>query len=388
ADYELEITPTRRGAARFRPHGVMAVVGPFNFPMHLPNGHIVPALLMGNTVVFKPSDKAPACGHRLAELYREAIAGVGGPPGVVNLVHGAGDVAAALVTHAALDGILFTGSWPVGRRIVEANLDHPGRIIALEMGGNNAAYVHEDADLEHAALECLRGSFISAGQRCTCTRRIVVHERVIDAFVKKMATLTSTVLIGDPRGEAGQDVFMGPVITEDAATAVVNAQSAWVRGGATPVIESKVLDHPSGGHFVSPGITRVDRFTPEEGEAPGCDIEIFGPLVRIASVSSLDEAIGQVGATRFGLAAAVFTADVGSGGAAARFLNEVRAGCVNVNNATAGASGTLPFGGFGLSGNHRPAGAFSLDYCAAPVASLIETDTSQRPVPPGVRYGK
>src|SRR5262245_2484223 len=132
---EASLGGTRTGRTWFRPHGVMAVVGPFNFPVHLPNGHIVPALAMGNAVVFKPSDKAPACGQALAELFHEALDAEGAPPGVFNLVQGAADVASALVSHDDIDGVLFTGSWPVGRRIMAANLDRPGRILALEMGG-------------------------------------------------------------------------------------------------------------------------------------------------------------------------------------------------------------------------------------------------------------
>ncbi|MCA9294394.1 MAG: aldehyde dehydrogenase family protein, partial [Phycisphaerales bacterium] len=176
APFDLTLSPTRQGSTRFRPHGVMAVVGPFNFPAHLPNGHIAPALLMGNTIVFKPSDKTPAIGQLLAEMYLEALDTVGAPKGVLNLVQGGADIASRLVTHESIDGILFTGSWPVGRRILQANLDHPGRIVALELGGNNGALIMPDADLKATAIECARAAFITTGQRCTCTRRLVVHK--------------------------------------------------------------------------------------------------------------------------------------------------------------------------------------------------------------------
>ena len=128
AEYEARINDTRTGRCRFKPHGVMAVIGPFNFPAHLPNGHFVPALLMGDTVVVKPSDKTPAVGQLMAELMHEA----GAPAGVFNVIQGAADVASTLVNHDDIDGVLFTGSWPVGRRIMEANLDRPGRMLALE----------------------------------------------------------------------------------------------------------------------------------------------------------------------------------------------------------------------------------------------------------------
>lgn len=375
--FDVPVSPTRTGRAWFKPHGVMAVVGPYNFPMHLPNGHIVPALAMGNTIVFKPSDKAPACGQLLAELFDDALRAEHAPPGVLNLVHGASDVASSLVSHPGLDGILFTGSWPVGRRIMEANLDRPGRLVALEMGGNNAAVVMDDGDLRQAVVECARGAFITTGQRCTCTRRIVVHEAIAPRFIAALCKAASNLIVGDPG--ASHPVFMGPIISEQALAAVLDFQASLARAGAEVLVPSTPIDSPTRGWYLSPGVVRVERFTPTERDA-GCDIEVFGPLVRVAVVKSLDEAIEQANATRYGLAAAIFTR---SQTAAQRFLHECRAGCINVNTGTAGASSKLPFGGLGLSGNHRPAGAFSLDYCAYPVAAMTETGPDA-PLPTGM----
>ncbi|MED6307873.1 MAG: aldehyde dehydrogenase family protein, partial [Planctomycetota bacterium] len=171
-DYTVPVNDSRDGHCRFKPHGVLAVVGPFNFPAHLPNGHWVPALLTGNTIVFKPSDKTPATGQLLAELMLRALSEAGAPAGVFNLVQGDGPVASELSGHHGVDGVLFTGSWPVGRRILEANLETPGRIIALELGGSNPAVVMPDAHLRQAVIECVRAAFATTGQRCTCTRRI------------------------------------------------------------------------------------------------------------------------------------------------------------------------------------------------------------------------
>ncbi len=371
-EYELELTKTRRGRCLFRPHGVMAVLGPFNFPVHLPNGHIVPALLMGNTVVFKPSDKAPASGQLLAALFLEALdAEQIAIPGVVNLVHGGADVARALVAHDGVDGIAFTGSWPVGRAILEANLDRPGRIAALEMGGNNAAVVMPDGDLKQAAIEVARCAFNTAGQRCTSTRRLVVHEAVAGRLLGAIQRAAEAMVVGDPR--SATPVFYGPLITEAARRAVLDAQAGWARAGAETVLAARAIEVAGcpGGHFVTPGITRVERFvTGGPADAPGADVEVFGPLLRVAVVRSLDEAIEQANATAFGLAASIFTRDPA---AIDRFEHEARAGCVNVNTGTAGASSKLPFGGLGLSGNHRPAGSFALDYCAYPVASMVES---------------
>ncbi|MCB9846397.1 MAG: aldehyde dehydrogenase family protein [Phycisphaeraceae bacterium] len=379
ASFELDLAPSRIGRCWFRPHGVMAVIAPFNFPAHLPNGHMVPALAMGNTVVLKPSDKAPGVGQMLVQLFHDALQAHDAPPGVVNLVHGAGDIASRLVSHEGVDGVLFTGSWPVGRRILEANLDRPGRIIALEMGGNNAAVVMPDADVRQAVIECARSAFVTTGQRCTCTRRVVVHRDIADRFVPALLKVTSNLLVGDPRSDA--PVFMGPIISEEARELVHQAQDGFARAGGEVLLESTSVDSPEGGWYLTPGVVRVDRFVPHDASDAGCDAEVFGPLLRFSIVDSLEEAISQANATRFGLAASIFTRDHA---AAEEFLATARAGCINVNAGTAGASSRLPFGGLGHSGNHRPAGSFSLDYCAFPVAGMIEQGDAAS-VPTGMR---
>ncbi|MDX2116889.1 MAG: aldehyde dehydrogenase family protein [Planctomycetota bacterium] len=363
---ELDLGGTKRGRSWFRPHGVMAVLGPFNFPMHLPNGHIVPALAMGNTIVLKPSDKTPACGQLLGELYQAALEAAGAPRGVVNVVQGGADVAKALIASDDVDGILFTGSWPVGRRILEANLDRPGRIVALEMGGNNAAVILPDADLKQAVIECVRCAFITSGQRCTCTRRVIVHESVASKVIPAICKAASALIIGDPA--ATHPVFMGPVINADAQRGILDAQARFVAAGAEALVPATASDAGTGGSYVTPGVLRVDAFRADD-EGGGCDVEVFGPLLRISVVKNLDDAIAQANATRYGLAASIFTRDQN---AIDRFLHEAKAGCVNINCGTAGASSKLPFGGLGLSGNHRPAGSFSLDYCAYPVAGMLE----------------
>jgi succinylglutamic semialdehyde dehydrogenase len=360
--------PGRTGLCRFRPHGVMAVLGPFNFPAHLPNGHIVPALLLGNAVVFKPSEKAAAVGQFMARLWEEA----GLPAGVLNLLHGDGRIAAALVAHPDLDGILFTGSWPVGRRILEANLDRPGRLIALEMGGSNPAIVMPSAELGRAVVECVRASFATTGQRCTCTRRIVVHRDVAGSFLPAFAKAAASVLVGPFDSPA--PVFMGPLVTEASRLAALEFQSQLRGRGARIVVPACPLDGP--GFFLTPGVAEVERFTVET------DGEVFAPIVQVAVAEDLDDAIEQANATEFGLAASIFTRDPGEHEA---FLARTRAGCLNLNCGTAGASSRLPFGGLGRSGNHRPAGAFSVDACAVPIASM--EDAGPPPAAPeGTRF--
>jgi len=387
SDYEIDLTETRQGLCRYRPHGVMAVIGPFNFPAHLPNGHIIPALAMGDTIVFKPSDKTPAVGQLIAEMFIEALDSIDAPRGVVNLVQGAGDVAGQLVTHPGIDGVLFTGSWPVGRKILEANLDHPGRIIALELGGNNPAIVMDDADLRQATVECVRASFATTGQRCTCTRRIILHEAIADRFINAMIKATGAIEVGDPRRDP--PVFFGPLIREEARQAALEYHRSLVSAGGESLVAPRAIDDVpgcEGGHFITPGVVRVDRFVADDAGGPGrdggCDTEVFGPVVRVCVVKSYEEAIAQANATRYGLASAIFTKSRETG---ERFLIDSRAGCVNINAGTAGASGKLPFGGLGQSGNHRPAGSSSVDYCAYPVASLVESSDSA-PISPGMLF--
>lgn len=371
-DYEVSVSTTRRGHCRFKPHGVMAVIGPFNFPAHLPNGHFVPALLMGNTVVLKPSDKTPAVGQLLAELMHEA----GAPPGVFNVIQGGAEIASRLVNHDDIDGILFTGSWPVGRKILEANLDHPGRMIALEMGGNNPSVILDDSDLKLAVIENVRAGFATTGQRCTCTRRIIVQKGIADRFIAAFCKSASTLLIGPGRSTADRPVFMGPLISDAAVKSVLDFQRDSVQRGGRVLMQATRMESPGNGHFITPGIVEVSRFTADH------DCEVFGPFVQISVVNSLDDAIEQANASQYGLAASIFTRNEKS---FEQFFHECRCGCINWNNGTAGASSKLPFGGVRHSGNHRPAGAFAIDYCAYPVASMVESSRDIA-IPAGIHW--
>ena len=366
--WDVQVAPTRTGRCSFRSHGVMAVLGPFNFPAHLPNGHWVPALLLGNTIVFKPSERTPLVGQLMAECMRAAEL----PPGVFNLVQGGPAVAKALVAHEGLDGILFTGSWPVGRSIMQANLDRPGRLLALEMGGSNAAIVLDDAHRRQAVLECVRASFATTGQRCTCTRRIIVHRDAAPWFVPAFCRMASTLLVGDGDGRA--PAFMGPLATERARDAALAFQADAVRRGATVLLRAAALDRP--GWFITPGVLQWPRLTLDQ------DGEVFAPIVQLAVATSDEDALEQANASRFGLAAGVFSSSRARWEALCPRIN---AGCVNWNVGTAGASSALPFGGLGLSGNHRPAAAFSVDSCAAPIAHLEESSDAAA-VPDGALW--
>lgn len=367
-EYEVTVNETRKGLCRYKPHGVMAVIGPFNFPAHLPNGHFVAALLMGNTIILKPSEKTPAVGQMLGEMMHQAEL----PAGVFNVVQGTAEISKHLISHDDIHGILFTGSWNVGRRIVEANLDRPGRLIALEMGGNNPSVVMNDCHLKQAVVECVRASFATTGQRCTCTRRIIVQREISEKFIPAFCKATSTLIVG--AGNSKEPVFMGPLVSEAAVNDVLKFQVELVNNGGQILVEATKIDRP--GHFISPGVVQVDKFTIDR------DCEVFGPLVQISIVDDLDQAIKQANATHYGLAASIFTADDAE---YEKFFNSARAGCINRNTGTAGASGKLPFGGLGLSGNHRPAAAYATDYCAYPVANMVEL-SSDAAIPSGMYW--
>jgi succinylglutamic semialdehyde dehydrogenase len=343
-----------RQAIRHRPHGVVAVIGPFNFPMHLANGHIVPALLAGNAVVFKPSEKTPASGARMAELWAKA----GLPEDVLQLAIGGGEVGRALVVHDGIDGVLFTGGAAAGRSIHQALAGRPDRLLALELGGNNPLIAWDVEDIEAAAHLIVQSALVSAGQRCSCARRLIVQAGPRgDAVVEGVAGLVDRLLIGAPFDDP--QPFMGPVIDNAAADALLRAQEGLERAGARPIrrLERLFPAMP----LLTPGVLDVSAVA----EAP--DEEHFGPLLQVRRVASFDEALEAASATRFGLAAGLIG---GSEALWGRFWRGVRAGVVNWNRPTTGASSAAPFGGVGASGNHRPGAYYAADYCAWPVAGL------------------
>ena len=355
--------------ARFQPHGVVAVLGPFNFPGHLPNGHIVPALLAGNTVVFKPSEQSPLVAEETVALWERA----GLPAGVLNLVQGGGEVGAHLVDHPGVDGVFFTGSARAGVAIHARLSGTPRKILALEMGGNNPLIVHRVGDREAAVLLTLQSAFLSAGQRCTCARRLIVERgEAGDGFLEDLVAGAARIRVGQHAERP--EPFMGPVISMAAAAAVLKAQAGWVARGGEALLESQGLRAGSG--LISPGIIDVSAIVDRE------DGEVFGPLLQVIRVDSFDAAIEEANRTSFGLAAGLISDDRT---AYDRFRQRVRAGLINWNQQLTGASGAVPFGGIGLSGNHRPSGYFAADYCSYPVAS-IEIAEVLRPasLPPGL----
>jgi len=351
---ERETEGQTRAVLRHRAHGVMAVLGPFNFPAHLPNGHIVPALLAGNTVVFKPSELAPVSGVFLVSLMNEA----GVPTGVVNLVAGGRETGEVLASDEGIDGLLFTGGARTGEILHRAFAGRPDKILALELGGNNPLVWWDTEDVASAAWTVIQSTFLSSGQRCTCARRIIVPDgKVGDHYIDAYAALTDRLIVGGPFDEP--QPFMGPVISAKAASALERAFDNRVELGGEAVRTLSQQD--DGSAFVSPGIVDVTN------AAPLPDEEHFGPLAQVYRVKSFEEAIHAANSTKFGLSAGVLTDDVSKW---KQFLAQSRAGVVNWNRQTTGASGAAPFGGVGFSGNHRPSAWYAADYCAYPVASM------------------
>lgn len=348
--------PQVNGVIRYKPRGVMAVVGPFNFPAHLPNGHMVPALLTGNTIVYKPSEKTPAVG----QVYAEMIEAAGFPEGVFNLVQGDGQTGKRLVEHEWVDGVLFTGSYDVGLKIKEATLTHYWKLLALEMGGKNSTIVWDDADIDKALYESLLGCFLTAGQRCSCTSKIILHKSIKDQFVDRFYNAAKKIKIGYWK----DNPFMGPLISEDSVEKYIRFQEIAKREGAENLMRGKALETEKLGHYVTPSINMVKEFNPKSFYQNN---EIFGPNVAIFTVDEYEQAMEITNSAGFGLVAAIFTKDQSL---FEKALIDARVGLLNWNRTTNGASSKLPFGGMGKSGNDRPSAHFAVNYCTVPVASL------------------
>ncbi len=356
---------------RHRPHGVFAVYGPYNFPGHLPNGHIVPALIAGNTVVFKPSEYAPRTAVKTVQLWEQA----GLPKGVLNLVNGGRNTGIALGANPLIDGVLFTGSSQTGAALHKQFGGQPGKMLALEMGGNNPLVVWDVQDIDPAVHHAVMSAFISAGQRCTCARRLIVQDNEQgQAFIERLVEVSSKLQVGASNAEP--QPFMGPVVSSAVAARLVQAQAEMAQKGGKVLLQMRQLDPNAG--FVTAGIVDVTDAT---GIA---DDEWFGPLLQVNRVKDFDSAMNVANATEFGLAAALLSP---SEELWKRFAVRARAGIVNWNRPTTGAASSAPFGGVGKSGNHRPSAYYAADYCAYPVAS-IETSELEMPakLSPGLSF--
>ncbi|WP_404400390.1 succinylglutamate-semialdehyde dehydrogenase [Idiomarina seosinensis] len=363
--------PGAKAFVRHKPHGVVAVYGPYNFPGHLPNGHIVPALIAGNTVVFKPSELTPKVAEFTVKLWQKA----GIPDGVLNLLQGEVETGKALSVHPQLDGLYFTGSSNTGHLLHKQFGGRPDKILALEMGGNNPLIVTDVADVDAAVHNIVQSAYITSGQRCTCARRLFIEDTPRgQAVLDRLVEVTKKIAVDDY--EADPQPFMGAMISAKAATGMVDAQNELLRLGGTSLVRL-VQEDPKKG-FVSPGIVDVSKID----EVP--DEEYFGPLLKVYRFKELDEAIKEANNTEFGLSAGILCDDEAT---YRHFFKHIRAGIVNWNKPITGASSAAPFGGIGASGNHRASAYYAADYCSYPVAS-VEADSMSLPetLAPGLTF--
>jgi succinylglutamic semialdehyde dehydrogenase len=368
----LDLVRTLEGGpgarATFHPRGVLAVLGPFNFPAHLPNGHIVPALATGNCIVFKPSDLAPAVGEWLWRTFRDA----GLPPGCFELVQGRAETGRALALHPGVDGVLFTGSFAVGRALQEATLDQPGKLLALELGGKNGMIVWRDADLPLALSEAALSIAATTGQRCSSLSRIFVARPLLEEFQDRLAKLLGGLVIGPPL-EPG--VFMGPLVSRAAFERVTSWRAQAAAAGGERVFRGETNRLAP---FVAPGLVRFEKL---DQSHPYQREEMFGPEAALYAVDDLDQAIAAVNDSDYGLAASVMSADRG---VYEHCVGRIRVGVLNWNRGTIGASGRLPFGGGKKSGNDRPAAVTATLYCTTPQSHLEHAGgLDPKALPPG-----
>ena len=349
-----------------RPVGVFVVLGPFNFPGHLPNGHIIPGLLAGNTIVFKPSELTPLVADLMVQCWHQA----GLPAGVLNLLQGEAATGRLLTRADGIDGLLFTGSSRTGHAIHQAFGGQPHKMLALEMGGNNALVVEQVADIPAAVYTIIQSAFISAGQRCSCARRLILLRSAANrTLLAALVGATQKLAVG-----FDEQCFLGPVVSNAAADQVLAFAAKLLAAGATVLqpLERPRPDQP----LLRPGIVDVSAL------AASPDEECFGPLLQVHWVDSLAAGVRLANATRYGLAAGLLSDNQDAWD---WFVRRIRAGIVNRNRPLTGASGAAPFGGIGASGNYRPGGWYAADYCAYPMAG-ISTDKLRLPdsLAPGI----
>lgn len=352
--------PGATAFVRHKPHGVVAVFGPYNFPGHLPNGHIVPALIAGNTIVFKPSDLTPKVAEYMFHLWQQA----GLPVGVLNLLQGRVDTGKYLAAHPAINGLFFTGSSQTGQLLHKQFSGQPSKILALEMGGNNPLIVKNVKNIDAAVHDIVQSAFITSGQRCTCARRVFIENSANgDAILSKLVEVTRNIQVNDPLSE--EQPFIGAMISADAASNMVEVQSQIKALGGKVLVELKQQSKDTG--FVCPGIIDVTDATPLPDE------EHFGPLLKVYRYSEFSDAIQEANNTSFGLSAGLLADDQAD---YQLFFSRIQAGIVNWNKPTTGASSAAPFGGIGASGNQRASAYYAADYCAYPVASIEAKNVS------------
>jgi succinylglutamic semialdehyde dehydrogenase len=343
-----------QSVTRFRSIGVMGILGPFNFPLHLPNGQIIPALLAGNTIVFKPSELTPAVGEKMVKLWEST----GLPSGVLNLVQGGPETGEEIINHKWANAVLFTGSYRTARHIHYSLAGDMEKLLVLEAGGNNPLIADGSGDLEKVCLLIAQSAFLTAGQRCVCARRLIVPQGALgDQLITELIAFCRRISWGVPNDIA--EPFMGTLISEAAADKVELAYKELLVEGAQILLPLQRDDDIRS--LVSPALVDVTNITAR------ADVEIFGPLLQVIRVADMKAAFTEAEATRFGLSAGILTEDRS---VYEDYLSVSSAGIINWNRQITGALGSAPFGGTGCSGNFRPGASLAADFCSYPIASV------------------
>lgn len=361
----------RLSVTRFRPHGVMAVLGPYNFPMSMPNSHIMPSLLAGNTVIFKPSERVPKSAEYYVDLWKKS----GLPDGVLQIVHGDGKVGESLISQPEVNGVLFIGSRAAGAAIEKKLTESTDKISALEMGGNNPLIIWDYSDIRAAIHVAIQSGYISSGQRCTSARRIIINNEISNEFIPQLVTAVKNIIVGHPT-DTDPTPFMGPLIDQKAVKHFLFDYNELLSNGAKVLVPTELMSD-LGSNYVRPALVNVTGVDSD-------DKEIFGPLLQLSIVDSLEEAVFEANATQFGLAAGIVT---NSKDKYDFFYKRTKAGIINWNQPLTGSTTAAPFGGAKASGNYRPAGYLSVDYCSYACASIEDSNqVVPANLPPGVKY--
>jgi succinylglutamic semialdehyde dehydrogenase len=354
-----KILPETNGFIYHRPIGPALIIGPFNFPCHLANGQIVAALLAGNSIIFKPSEKTCYSAQLLIECFEKANF----PEGVINLIQGDGETGRRLLAEKAIKGVFFTGSKEVGLAILSSTHKDLSKLVALELGGKNSSILCKDTNIDYALLELLKSSFLTTGQRCTKTAIIPIHESIKDEFISKFHQLAKKIIIDHPI-EFDKEPFMGPLVDQSAVENYLLFMGMAKREGVEEIMRGKQISKKFKGHYVSPSIHLSKTM---DKKSHFLMSEIFGPNCTFIPFKEIEEAIEIANSTEYGLVASVFTKDKSI---FQKCLQEIEAGLINLNRSTIGASARLPFGGVKNSGNYRPASVATIDACVFQQASL------------------
>lgn len=356
-----------KGITRFRPLGVLCVIGPYNYPMHMTNGQIMAGLIAGNTIVLKPSDKAPLCATKIMECWQKA----GLPNGVINMVQGGGETVQNLIQNKDVNGVYFTGSYKVGQII--SGLCSTSQMCALEMGGDGPVVAWDSKDLRSAAITVVQGAFGTAGQKCVSTRRLIVPDNKFGKdLIKEVVKISKKIVVGKFDGK--DTPFMGPLRTSQMVENALKTQKYLLSKGAICLLKAEKL--PLGDCFISPCIIDVTnvKYTLKE--------EVFAPFLRVVRVKTFDDALAEANNSEYGLAASILTEDKNLYN---KFLENAKFGLVNWNKPTVGSSAWAGFGGIKNSGNFRPSGYLASDFCSYAIASAEAESLSNIVTPKGIR---